>query len=107
MAVEKIGMLAQVSHHLAGTDFARPRRRGPGGADRLRLILRTVGHVYARGLAATAGPEEHASKWCAIIRKPPKPYLGTASGAPGRVLATRRSASEFSRCPTIIPVPLS
>jgi hypothetical protein len=45
MAIEKIGMLAQVGHHLASTDFRRPRRRWAAGADRLRLILRTVGHV--------------------------------------------------------------
>jgi hypothetical protein len=72
VAVEKVGMLAQISHDFAGTDVAQPRRRGAVAADRLRLVLRSVGHVYSRGAVPEHGPEKNtAAERCAIIREPP------------------------------------
>lgn len=59
VAVEKIGMLAQIGDDFAGADLARPRRRSAAAADRLWLILRAVGHVYSRGAAQERGPEKN------------------------------------------------
>jgi hypothetical protein len=38
-------MLAQIGDDLAGADLDRPHRRGKGAANRLWLVLRTIGHV--------------------------------------------------------------
>ena len=45
MAVEEIGMLAQIGNDVAGADLARLRRQRAAGAGRLWLVLRTIGHV--------------------------------------------------------------
>ena len=72
VAVEKIRMLAQIGDDLAGTDLGRPHRRRQTGAQRLRLILRTIGHAYSRGAAPKRRPIKNAAaEQCAIIRKPP------------------------------------
>jgi hypothetical protein len=76
MAIEEIGMLAQIGLDLAGTDLARPHGRGKTAADRLWLVLRTIGHVYSRGAAPKRRPEKNTmAEQCAIIPKPPEPYL--------------------------------
>jgi hypothetical protein len=72
VTVEKIGMLAQIGNDLPGADLGGPQRRGQAAAERLRLVLRTIGHVYFRGaepqrrLAGSSVTEQDA-----IIRKPP------------------------------------
>ncbi len=72
VAVEEIGMLAQIGDDLAGADLGRPHRRRQTAAQRLRLILRTIGHAYFRGVAPRRRPNENtAAGQCAIIRKPP------------------------------------
>jgi hypothetical protein len=45
MAVEKIRMFAQIGHHFACADLDRTYRRRKPATNRLRLVLRTVGHV--------------------------------------------------------------
>ena len=45
MAIEKIRVLAQVGHNVASADLGRTRSGGAAGADRLRFVLRSVGHV--------------------------------------------------------------
>jgi hypothetical protein len=68
MPIEKIGVLAQVGNDVARADLARPRRRGTATADRLWLVLRTVGQCQFRGIAPRRGPEEDTTaKRCAVI----------------------------------------
>jgi hypothetical protein len=70
--VEEIGMLAQIGDDLAGADLGRPHGRRQTAAQRLRLILRTIGHAYFRGAAPRRRPnEDAAAEQGAIIRKPP------------------------------------
>jgi hypothetical protein len=70
MAIEEIGMLAQIGFDLARADFGRPHGRGKAAADRLWLVLRTIGHVYFRGAAPERGPEENEAAKFAIMRNP-------------------------------------
>jgi hypothetical protein len=58
VAVEKIRMLAQIGDNLAGADLDRPHRRRQTAAQRLRLILRTIGHAYFRGAAPRRRPNK-------------------------------------------------
>ena len=72
VAVEEIGMLAQIGDDLAGADLGRPHGRRQTAAQRLRLVLRTIGHAYFRGAAPRRRPDKNtAAEQCAIIRKPP------------------------------------
>jgi hypothetical protein len=72
MAVEEVRMLAQISDDLAGADLGRPHRGRQTAAQRLRLILRTIGHAYSRSAAPRRRPSKDISaEQCAIIRKPP------------------------------------
>ena len=45
VAIEKIRVLAKIRDDLACTDLDRPHGRGKGAANRLWLVLRTIGHV--------------------------------------------------------------
>ena len=45
VAIKEIGMLAQIGHDLAGADVDRPYGRRKRAANRLWLVLRTIGHV--------------------------------------------------------------
>jgi hypothetical protein len=49
-------MLAQIGDHLTRTDLRRSHRRRQAAAQRLRLILRTVGHAYFRDAAPRRRP---------------------------------------------------
>ena len=72
MAVEEIGMLAQVGDDLAGANLGRRHRRRQAAAQRFRLILRTIDHVYFRAAAPRRRPERSiVAEQGAIIRKPP------------------------------------
>jgi hypothetical protein len=72
VAVEEIGMLAQIGDDLAGAELGRPHRRRQTAAQRLRLILRAIGHAYFRGAAPKRRPSKKTTaERCAIIRKPP------------------------------------
>jgi hypothetical protein len=45
VAVKEIRMLAQIRDDLARADLGRPHRCRQTAAQRLRLILRTIGHA--------------------------------------------------------------
>ena len=57
VTIEKIWVLAQIRDDLAGADLDRPHGRRKGPANRLWLVLRTIGHVYFRRTAPTGGCE--------------------------------------------------
>src|SRR5437763_1046175 len=72
VAVEEIGMLAQIGDDVASADLGRPHGRRQTAAQRLRLVLRTIGHAYFRGAPPRRRPKQNtAAGRCAIIRKPP------------------------------------
>ena len=72
VAVEEIGMLAQIGDDVASADLGRPHRGRQTTAQRLRLVLRTIGHAYFRGAPPRRRPKQNtAAGRCAIIRKPP------------------------------------
>jgi hypothetical protein len=65
-------MLAQIGDDLARADLGRQHWRRQTAAQRLRLILRTIGHAYFRGAAPRRRPnKDAAAEQGSIIRKPP------------------------------------